>query len=288
MIASKIINHITPHTVYVEPFCGGCAVMSKKGLPEITSGDYYREVINDTNDQLITMFQELQKNEKLENRLKKTLYSRSEYMKAKQIYKTPEKYDKEDIAWAFFVNIHMSFSNRLGGGMKTSVFTRNDAFTWYNKVNAIKTIRERLKYCYIENDDCIEVINRWDSPQTFFYCDPPYPGSNNGHYDNYGLHDYKKLIEKLDNIDGSFILSCYQQGIEPDKWKRIDIKSTMSASGKGRTGKEKDRRKKAEKEKLGKTERIESIWLVDRSENVRKELKKHLWCPSLGFINRNE
>lgn len=38
-LASKIIQYIPPHTVYVEPFCGGCAVMFKKGLPEIKNSE---------------------------------------------------------------------------------------------------------------------------------------------------------------------------------------------------------------------------------------------------------
>jgi len=279
-ISSKIIEHIPPHTVYVEPFCGGCAVMFEKGLPKMNKSEEYREVINDINQQLITMFRQLQNNINLEYRLKNTLYSRDEYNEAKQINKNPEKYNEEDIAWAFFVNIHMSFATKLNGGFGIGLYGPNLASKWKKKTDIIKDIRKRLEFCTVENDNAINIIKRYDSPQTFFYCDPPYPNTEQGHYSGYTLKDYKDLLNILNNIQGSFILSCYATGLEPETWKKIDFKTfcTASGSGKIRTGKQK---------KTGKIldERIESIWIVDRSANVRKELIPILWCPNHGYVN---
>ena len=64
-MASKIMPHLPPHTVYCEPFSGGLAVMMRKGLPEITDKSNYREVINDKNDQLINMWRQLRSSPEL-------------------------------------------------------------------------------------------------------------------------------------------------------------------------------------------------------------------------------
>ena len=55
-IASQIVPHIMaiPHTVYVEPFFGGGAVLYAKGKIDRGNSDYYREAVNDLNKQLIT------------------------------------------------------------------------------------------------------------------------------------------------------------------------------------------------------------------------------------------
>ena len=47
-MASKIIPLIPPHTVYVEPFAGGAAILFNKPWPSVTNRDHYREIINDT------------------------------------------------------------------------------------------------------------------------------------------------------------------------------------------------------------------------------------------------
>lgn len=270
-IASKIIEHIPPHTVYVEPFCGGCAVLFKKGLPPVKSSDYYREVINDKNDDLINMFRVLQRNQEFKHRLEFTLYSSSELKRAKDIIKNKPENELER-AWGYFVGLHLSFSNDLRG-FKRSTSSENHTITIDRKIKTIQQTINRLKKICIENTDALKIIEYWDSPQTCFYCDPPYPGTDQGNYSGYTIEDYEALINALKTCKGSIVLSCYNQGIEPKKWKRIDINAVMSAAN-------------GKKRKQSKTKRIESLWIVDRSENTREDLKKHLWNPSSGFVHR--
>ena len=54
---------------------------------------------------------------------------------------------------------------------------------------------------------------RYDTPESFFYIDPPYPGSNQGHYTGYSIEDLHELLELLKNIQGKFLLSNYPQDI---------------------------------------------------------------------------
>ena len=87
----------------------------------------------------------------------------------------------------------------------------------------------RLRDVYIEHDDAIDVINRWDTPETFFYCDPPYPGTDQGHYAGYTTDDLDRLVAALDDCQGSFLLSNYRQDGMPDHWERFEFNAYMSA-----------------------------------------------------------
>ncbi len=45
-----------PHTVYVEPFAGGAALLFAKERRKITDKSHYREVINDTNNLVVNFY----------------------------------------------------------------------------------------------------------------------------------------------------------------------------------------------------------------------------------------
>ena len=268
-IASKILPHFPRHTVYVEPFAGGAALLFAKPKPLVTNSDHYREVLNDTNDLLINLYRvAIKQRQELETEIMATLYSQSDYLRSKEIIKNPSKYDNLTKAWAFYVNINQSFANQLNTGWGTACYNNNHSESWHNKQLRLSEILNRIKDVYISCEDAIKCIERWDSPQTLFYCDPPYPGTNQGHYDGYTLEDFKNLCDALDNIKGSYVLSNYLQPIEPKSaQKRVEIDAVMSAC------------KATEERKNNK--RIEVLWICDRSENMRNELKSlPLFCPT--------
>ena len=45
---------------------------------------------------------------------------------------------------------------------------------WLGSVEGLSEIVQRLLRVQIENAPALEVIARYDSPETLFYCDPPY------------------------------------------------------------------------------------------------------------------
>ena len=266
-IASKILPHFPRHTVYVEPFAGGAALLFAKPKPLVTNSHHYREVLNDTNDLLINLYRvAIKQRQELETEIMATLYSQSDYLRSKEIIKNPSKYDNLTKAWAFYVNINQSFSNQLNNGWSTGCYSQNLSISWRNKQLRLHEILNRIKDIHVSCEDAIKCIERWDSPQTLFYCDPPYPETNQGHYSGYTLEDFKNLCDVLDNIKGSYVLSNYPQSIEPKSaQKRVEIDATMSAS-------------KATKKN---NKRIEVLWICDRSEGMRNELKSlPLFCPT--------
>lgn len=231
-MASKIIPLIPKHTVYVEPFAGGAAVMFNKPRPAVTNRDHYREVINDTDGDLINFYRQLRTNGRaLVEQIQLTLYSEEEYRIAKDF----SDCDDLERARRYFVNIQQSFAYKLHGGWGRSVFAANGAAIWVNKIAQLPEYLDRMSSIHISNTDASKCVSQWDSPQTFFYVDPPYPGTRQDGYPGgrlgYTLADYQALIDTLDTINGSFLLSNYECGATiPNSWGRFEFSSTCSAS----------------------------------------------------------
>jgi DNA adenine methylase len=227
-LASKLIPLIPKHTVYVEPFCGGATLLFRKPWPNVTNKHHYREVINDIDGDLINFFRQLRDNgDDLCDLLELTPYSEEEHAIAKD-------FDIEndlERARRYFVNIQQSFSNVLHTGWGRNVSVVNLAATWFNKVSCLREYVGRMMSVHIANTDALKCIQQFDSPQTLFYCDPPYPGTAQGHYSGYTLEDFQNLIDALASIDGSFILSCYEcEAVIPESWERFEFSSHSSAS----------------------------------------------------------
>jgi DNA adenine methylase len=271
-ITSQIVPHIMaiPHTVYVEPFFGGGAVLYAKGKIDRGNSHYYREAINDLNKQLITFWRVAREQpSELARWIEFTPYSQEEYREARKIYNNPLEYSDLKVAWATYIQCNMSFSKKIEAGWGSGVTSQNSAATWVNRTARLPECFERLKDVYIGCEDALSFIKRFDSSHSVAYVDPPYPNTNQGHYDGYTLDDYQKLCDVLDNCESSYVLSNYHQDIAPKSaQKYIEIEAVMSAAN-GRNGRTKDNIKRTEK-----------LWICDRSANIRKDLQAIAKMPS--------
>ncbi len=205
-----ILPLIPLHKIYVEPYFGGGAVFwAKEPAPS--------EIINDINMNVVNFYEVLQTDYKaLYDKLKQTLHSRETYKKASLIYHCPWLFadDKVIRAWAFWVATNQGFANKIGSwGYARS----NRAKTIQNKIDAFKEdLTERLRQVQIEQHPAHKVIKSRDDKETFFYCDPPYVGSNQGHYSGYSERQYRYDLSILAQIKGKFMLSSYPNPILND------------------------------------------------------------------------
>ena len=96
-------------------------------------------------------------------------------------------------------------------GLKSSVY-----FDKIHTINPLlkklsnETIIDRLKQLTVENLDCVDVINKYDSPNTFFYIDPPYYNKQHYYTQGFGNEQHKLLADCLHKIEGKFALSYYE------------------------------------------------------------------------------
>src|SRR3546814_14328611 len=73
------------------------------------------------------------------------------------------------------------------------------------------------------------------TPDSFFYCDPPYINSDCGHYDAYTEQDYENLLKLLSTISGKFLLSSYpstllNEYMRGNNWYSWSIEQTVSVN----------------------------------------------------------
>lgn len=73
-----------------------------------------------------------------------------------------------------------------------------------------KKITDRLaKITAVENMDCIDLIKKYDSEDTFFYVDPPYYKMESYYSKDFPREKHEELADCLNNIRGKFALSYY-------------------------------------------------------------------------------
>lgn len=208
---------IPQHRMYCEPFFGGGAVFFAKRKSDV-------EVINDINGEVINFYKVIKtKFSELQKEIQSTLHSRELYKKAMEIYKNPEKYSDVKRAWALWTATNQGFAGMIGSwgfgkddSKEAALANKRDAFT--------KDYEQRLTKVQVESNNAIKVIKRCDDKETFIYADPPYIGSDQGHYKGYSESDYRELLDTLAKVKGKFLLSSYPSKIltayiNKYKWK---------------------------------------------------------------------
>lgn len=224
----NILPLIPEHNLYAEPFFGGGAVFFAKEPSPI-------EVVNDTNKVLMTFYKVAKRKfRKLQRKVQQTLHSRHEHLKAQAIYKYPELFSSVDQAWAVWYLVTTSFASSIGTGM--SIDRKGQTST--RKLNSKKEsfssdIQKRLENANLECMDACRLIESRDTPETFFYCDPPYYNADMGHYKGYTEADFEKLLQTLSKIKGKFLLSSYPSELldkytRANRWHTKSIRQTMS------------------------------------------------------------
>ena len=219
---------IPQHKMYCEPFFGGGAVFFAKPKSEV-------EVINDINGEIVNFFKVIKtKFPELQSEIKATLHSRELYKKAMVVYAHPDLFTDVKRAWALWVLTNQGFAGMIGSwgfgkddSKEAALANKRDAFT--------KEYEDRLTKVQVENNNAIKVIQRCDDKETFIYADPPYIGSDQGHYKGYSENDYRELLDALAKIKGKFLLSSYPSKIlatyiKKYKWKVQKVTKSVAVT----------------------------------------------------------
>ena len=227
---------------YCESFCGGATVFWSKEPVK-------NETINDRLDLVINFYRTLKLNFKpLKRLIEATLIGRSIHFQALACirqHSSGRDVDKVQLAWAFWVCTNFAYSNKIGGGYKYSnhmsvsvpetLKKRKEQFT--------ELLVSRLEHAYIENEDALKVSRSRNTEKCFFYFDPPYPNTDQGHYSGYGWEEYRELLTFLgQECKGKFLLSSYDSQMLREfarkyKWNAKRVSFALQAPRK--SGKEK-------------------------------------------------
>lgn len=95
----------------------------------------------------------------------------------------------------------------------------------------------RLKHALIEHDDALEIIERYDTPETLFYIDPPYVLDTRNNRKRYAYEmtddDHCKLADVLRTVRGMVVLSGYASELYAelyDDWKMLTKSTTTNGN----------------------------------------------------------
>jgi len=199
-LVRTLLGLIPAHRVYVEVFGGGAHLLLNKEPSHI-------EVYNDINGDLVNLFTVVRdRPDDFVKAFDLWLYSRE---LRERYLREPMPTDPVERAARFFFLIESSFSGDIHGGMKgTGGKVKNEARTFFRKLQRIHEISRRLRNVFIERRDFREIIKLYDSKDTFFYCDPPYWEAQSFEYQyDFTEKDHVDLWDLLRRIKGKFLLT---------------------------------------------------------------------------------
>jgi len=114
---------------------------------------------------------------------------------------------------------------------------------WLGGVELLPRIAERLLRVQIENRPALDVIRLYDSPETLFYCDPPYVHVTRGDAKAYRFEmtdaEHIELAGVLNSVRGRVALSNYDCELlhrlyPPPRWFKTKSAPRTNHATKGR------------------------------------------------------
>lgn len=229
-LREDIIRRFPPHVVYAEVFGGGGWVLFGKERSRV-------EVYSDINAELVNFFRVIQEDwEALARLFEWALYARDEFERIMK--RRVQQRDPVTRAYDFYYRVYSHFGAKYNDSDDWG-YTRSKPAHDMSKVKEkFKVAHERLIGVYIENRSFEEVIQRYDSPDTFFYCDPPYLGLS-GYLYKFNETHHMRLRELLGTIKGKFLLSIndhpqVREWYAPFVMEEIETRYSIAKERKGK------------------------------------------------------
>ena len=142
--------------------------------------------------------------------------------------------DPVERARRFYVSVRQSIS-----GSRTTwqfgIASHQGYMKTFANVKRLEPIVAELKTIAIENQPALDIIDRYDSPKTLFYCDPPYLKSKRVNKNIYrhemSEQDHIDLAGALNRCKAKVALSGYPSELYDDlysDWNRHDVELMMN------------------------------------------------------------
>ena len=228
---------------YCEPFGGSAAVLINREPSPV-------ETYNDLDGEVVNFFRVLRDHqEELIEKIGLTPFSKEELAIAAS--EPEEPISDIERARRFFVcarQVRTGLAQTASAGRwahcrLTSRAEMSGAVSrWLGSVSGLSEIAQRLLRVQIENAPAVEVIDRFDSDQTLFYCDPPYVHESRGDSNAYAFEmtdeEHRALADKLHNADGMVALSGYHCDLMEElygDWQAVEYTKTAHSVKQDRT-----------------------------------------------------
>jgi DNA adenine methylase len=215
---------------YCEPFAGSGAILLNREPAPV-------ETYNDIDGDVVNFFRVLRNDlEGLTRLIALTPFSREEFYYA--VNEPKQKVTDLERARRFFVRARQARTGlaqtaTLGRWANCKNTSRSGmsgvVSRWLGGIEGLDEIGTRLLRVQIENRPALDVIRLYDSPDTLFYCDPPYVHSTRGDSKAYGYEmneeQHTDLAAGLHRIKGKAAISGYRCDLMDrlyKGWRRFD------------------------------------------------------------------
>jgi DNA adenine methylase len=191
-ILKDILELIPPHKIYCEPFAGSAVVFFN--LPKAPQGS----ILNDLDEDVYTRLKLLQKAPLDINKYEVDLSTSD---KLKYFYEYHGNSVNDLLLYHKIISC-AGFSNRPVKKVKEIYKSYNPAYF----LKHLEQYKKMLAGVKITNKNYVNVMLKYDSPDTFFFIDPPYENTNKSFYKDIDMN-YDELSFILQNLKGKFLLT---------------------------------------------------------------------------------
>ena len=255
---AKLLPLLPAHREYIEPFFGGGSIFFAKPPAKV-------ETINDLDSAVMDFYRVLRDQPEEFIRLAQlTPYSRELYNECRATWRAET--DPVRRAWRWWVVARMTFSGTHAWSSVVTNTCRGMAGTasrFLSSVDALPEVISRLQRAQIENAPALRVLERYTTPASLAYLDPPYVSSTRrrgGYSCEMTDTDHAELVEAILRLPGRFVLSGYAHTLyaplEQAGWTRVDFDVACAAAGRTRNS-----GLQCEGAVLARQPRTESVWL---------------------------
>ena len=235
-LARWLVPHFPKHRVFVDPYVGTGSILLRKPRSE-------EEHINDLNVLIVGTFRYIKgaSDEELMALTKPITRKRAEELVRK--IKSGRASDSEIAEWVVR-GVPYRWRGFVANWLRELPVPKDVRPRRPPDYDELAIWRERLRGVHIHHKDALRLIQELDSPDTFFYLDPPYRGVAGGR--RYAIpvarigdaeQDFLKLIEMLKGLKGRFLLSCVPESIAglelPSSWhvREVPVEWRFSPEG---------------------------------------------------------
>lgn len=242
---SFILPHLPASELYVEPFGGSAAVLlNRQPSPTEVYNDVYLNCVNffrvlrDYPDELIA-------------KLRLTPNSHYEFSQAVAMNKGLNQIDdmiERARMWFLlptlgFFGRHENASN-WGRSFSSARGMNGQCSKLDSSIERLPEVAQRLRRVVIECSDAMNVIERWDRPETLFYLDPPYVFSSRSSKSAQYSHEmndreHEQLLSLCRRCVGRVAISGYDSELYANAlsdWRCVKAVPKTKPSSCGRNG----------------------------------------------------
>ena len=207
---SWIESFIKTHRTWVDVFGGSGVVTANKDPSKV-------EIYNDLDGDLVHFFTTLRDSrEALQEWLRATPHSRELHTQyASEFFDGERPTDDVERAGRFFYLRFTQFACKYNGISGYNGSTKHSAADSLNSATERLTQwQRRFSSVQIEQVDFETLIDRYDTPQTLFYADPPYMDEGDVLYSHEGGFEHGRFVDTLLDTEGDWLVS-YTRVPEP-------------------------------------------------------------------------